>query len=417
MAGIEFDDRGRALIANKTLGSHLREAGAKAKTEISQIRLPEFLLFGLLIYGEAVPGLGVPANQLLLFIILAYSLTKKAIFSLGPWKNIILLLGLGLGYLALVSITADPSEYASDWFRRWIRMLASLFLIVVLAEGRLHLRSAILGYATALGINAIAFFAGLAPDTYGGYLTGYLNDKNYAGLVHALYALLVITAIQKRWQQVLVLSISLYLLWETGSRTSMAALLFAYLWILFSARLNVILKLVSLAVFSWGLSFLTENYADNEAFGDRSGTDALRERIDEMSLTKVEATGFFGQGLGEAYVYDELQERTWFFHNSYWSAYVEGGWPWAVLVVAITLLVAVRPFSTRKDWSYQELAAQGLGIALLVCSLRLGEVFMTLPWAVCMGYVLRVYIINKQIRKEQLHIPIFGYDQLIEEKK
>ena len=39
----------------------------------------------------------------------------------------------------------------------------------------------------------------------------------------------------------------------------------------------------------------------------------------------------------QAYVYlAHTGSKTWFFHNSYWSALVEGGWPWMILVVAIT---------------------------------------------------------------------------------
>lgn len=414
MALVGVSEQGKLTMGEKTLGELAREAGEKAKVEASQIRLPEFLLFASLIYGQPVPGVGLPFNQLMVFVIVGYALTRKPVFELGKWSRLFMVLGLLLAYVAVVSAFADPSEYAADWMRRLLRLIATTGLIYVIAVGQLHLRSAILGYSTALLVNAGLFFAGLAQDNYGGYLTGYLGDKNYAGLVHALFALLVMTTLIKRWQQILVLIVSSFLLWETGSRTSLAALLFAYLWIVLAPRLVPVAKIALLGVFWWAIGFVTEDFADASVFGDRSGTDALRARIDEMSWAKVQQTGFFGQGLGEAYVYDLTLERTWFFHNSYWSAFVEGGWIWAVGIVAVTLLVAVRPFSSSNKWNMYQLIAQGLGIALLICALRLGEVFYTLPWAICMGYAIRAWVVEQ---RENRSVDLFGYDQKIRDRK
>lgn len=399
--------------AEKTMGELAREAAARTREQVSQIRLPEFLMFASLIYGQPVPWVGLPSNQLMVFVIVGYALTRKPVFELGNWSRLFVILGLLLAYVAMVSAFADPSEYAADWMRRWLRLIATTGLIYVIAVGQIHLRSAILGYSTALFINALLFFAGLAPDTYGGYLTGYLGDKNYAGLVHALFALLIMTALEKRWQQITVLIVSSFLLWETGSRTSLAALLFAYLWILLAPRLVPAAKVALLGVFWWAIDFITEDFADASVFGDRVGTDALRARIDEMAWAKVQQTGFFGQGLGEAYVYDPTLERTWFFHNSYWSVFVEGGWIWATCIVGITLFATVRPLSKSTSWSIYQLISQGIGIALLVCALRLGEVFFTLPWGICMGFVVRSWIISNQINSDKM---MFGYDAKIQER-
>lgn len=410
MSVIGVSDEGKLTLGQKTVGQHARELGQRAKVEASQVRIPEFLLFASLIYGQPVPGVGLPFNQLMVFVIVAYALTRKVLFSTGNWSRLFILFGAILSYIALVSVFSDPSEYAADWTRRWLRLAVTTLLIYVIAVGQIHLRSAILGYSAALLVNAGLFFAGIAPDAYGGYLTGYLADKNYAGLVHTLFSLLIMTAYTKRWQQVTVFLISCGLLWTTGSRTSLGALAFAYLWILVAPRLIPVVKVALLGVFWWLLGLLTEDYSQAEVFGDRVGSDELRERIDTMSWAKVQDTGFFGQGLGEAYVYDVADDRTWFFHNSYWSAFVEGGWIWAVALVAITLFVAVRPLSKNRGWNKYQVIAQGLGIALLVCALRLGEVFYTLPWAIVMGYVLRAWVISLPSNEK---VPLFGYDKEI----
>ena len=95
----------------------------------------------------------------------------------------------------------------------------------------------------------------------------------------------------------------------------------------------------------------------------------------------MQNTGFFGQGLGEAYVYlTHTGSKTWFFHNSYWSALVEGGWLWMILVVAITVLYIVNVFSGKKTLSAKFYVVQGAGVAIMICASRLGEVFYTWPW-------------------------------------
>ncbi|MDY3048330.1 MAG: hypothetical protein SOR40_00925 [Rothia sp. (in: high G+C Gram-positive bacteria)] len=413
MALVSVSDQGKITLADRTVGDLARQAGEAARVQASQVRLSDFLMFAALIYAQPVPGIGLPFNQLMVFVILAFAMRRKPNFALGNWSRIFLLLACLLAYVSLVSALADPSQYASDWTRRLLRLLATTGLIYVIAVGRVHLRSAILGYASALIVNALLFYVGFAPDNYGGYLTGYLLDKNYAGLVHALFALLVITTLSKRWQQIFALLFSAFLLWETGSRTSLAALLFAYLWILVAPRLVPLAKVALLALFWWLLGFMTEDFADAAVFGDRTGTDALRARIDEMSWAKVQQTGFFGQGLGEAYVFETAQERTWFFHNSYWSAFVEGGWPWAISLVAITLFVMVMPLTKNPGWTSSQIIGQGIGVAILICSLRLGEVFYTLPWAICLGYVIRTLIIDSRENKD---IDRFGYDALLKEK-
>lgn len=412
MSVIGLNEDGKLTLGQKTLGERAQEAGLKAKTEISQVRMPEFLLFAALIYGEAVPGIGLPFNQALIFVIVAYALTRPAVFELGKYSSLFALLGVLLGYVALVSMMTESSADAADWFRRWIRLVATTLLILVIAQGRLHLRSLVLGYAFGLFVNAILFYIGIAPDTYGGVLTGYLGDKNFAGLVHAIFAMLVITALDKRWHQVVVLVLAGFLLWETGSRTSLTALGLGYLWALLTPKLAPLLKVGLLACFWWLQDFLTKNFADSEVFGDREGSDALRKRIDEWSWAKVEETGFFGQGLGEAYVYSEDGSRTWFFHNSYWSAFVEGGWPWAVGLVAITLLVVTKPLNRNPGWSSYEILGQGLGLVILMCALRLGEVFYTMPWAIVVGYAIRVAVIRSP---ENQGVERYKYDQKIEE--
>ncbi|MGO2584705.1 MAG: hypothetical protein ACTH9F_05140, partial [Brachybacterium tyrofermentans] len=85
-------------------------------------------------------------------------------------------------------------------------------------------------------------------------------------------------------------------------------------------------------------------------------------------------------------VFPDDPMKVWFFHNSYWSALVEGGWPWLLLILGITVVFALRPFT--RDLNRQELAVQATTVALLICAWRLGEVLFTIQWAVVIAFAI-----------------------------
>ena len=228
-------------------------------------------------------------------------------------------------------------------------------------------------------------------------MTGHLLDKNVSGLAYCIFGLLALTLARRRAEIILTIIVFAAILWLTGSRTSMAAFAMGITWIVLAKRLPVWGRLVLGLLIYLALGILTEDYSQSSRFGDRAGSDWFRAQIDAASQIKVENTGIFGRGLGEAYVYLHHDNKVWLFHNSYWSALVEGGWPWMLLVVGITVFCLVRPFSNASRWSRDEVYIQGAGIALLVCAQRLGEVFYTWMWAVCVGYAIRAIIISRAV--------------------
>ena len=88
MAFVGVNEQGKLTVGEKTMGELAREASEKSKVQASQIRLPEFLLFASLIYGQPVPGVGLPFNQLMVFVIVGYALTRKPVFELGKWSRL-----------------------------------------------------------------------------------------------------------------------------------------------------------------------------------------------------------------------------------------------------------------------------------------------------------------------------------------
>ena len=388
---------GQPVSAAERIQNHLGQGTEYLRQGAGKIRLPEFVLFFLLLFTFQTPGIKLPFNQVVIIVIVLYALIKKPVYELGKFQNLALTTFAALGYVSFVSLTHESSSGAFDWQRRLLRLLLATLLIWIIASGRIHIRSAIVGYITALLVNVPLYYAGLTPDNYKGYLTGHLLDKNVSGLAYCVFGLLALALARRRAEIILTIIIFATILWLTGSRTSMAAFSMGIIWIVLAKRLPVWGRLVLGLLIYLALGILTEDYSQSSRFGDRAGSDWFRAQIDAASQIKVENTGIFGRGLGEAYVYLHHDNKVWLFHNSYWSALVEGGWPWMLLVVGISVFCLVRPFSNASQWSRDEVYIQGAGIALLVCAQRLGEVFYTWMWAVCVGYAIRAIIISRAV--------------------
>ena len=235
--------------------------------------------------------------------------------------------------------------------------------------------------------------------------------------MYCLFGLLILSFARNKIEVIGTIVVFSGLLWATGSRTSIAAYAAGLIWIVIAHRMKTFGRIALGVALYWLIDILTSDYAQSGAFADRTGTDALRSLIDQASEIKVQATGFFGQGLGEAYVYlAHTGSKTWFLHNSYWSALIEGGWPWMILIVTITLLFIVNVFSGKKTLPPKFYVVQGAGVAIMICASRLGEVFYTWPWAIACGLALRVLLLEREQRLGTGHdeASIEGFDERIE---
>lgn len=366
------------------IGSRVRSETAGVLSAVGKLRIPELVLFFGLIFEGSLFGLPIPFNQVVMVGIILLAITRRPQVELGRLQMLVPMLVIGLFYLAMLSMFTEETEFAFGWERRFLRLALTAVFLLVISSGRIDLRSGLAGLATGMIVNTVLFYMGLAPDNYGGVLSGFFMDKNVAGMAYAILGVLVLAVVDRRWVKVaLVLAFAL-MVWLTGSRTAIAAMGAGVMWILVAPRLPVIGRwALGLSIYL-GVDFLSEDYSQIGIFSNRVGSDLLRSRIDAASEAKVDGAGFFGMGLGEAYVsFPDDPGSQWLFHNSYWSALVEGGWPWLLLVLGITVVFALRPLETRLTKS--ELAVQGAAVAVLICAWRLGEVFFTLQWALVVG--------------------------------
>lgn len=367
-------------------------------TDIRHTEVLQFLLALLLVAdGVVVPGLNFPLSLLGVAALCVLAFTTPPRLRLGalgwaPWA-----LALGLAWASAVSALTPASPDAADWTRRALRIAVVLLFTFSLASERLHLPSIIRGFAVGATVNAAAFYAGLAPDTYGGALTGWLGDKNKAALAYSVLGVLLLSQVRRPPVRVLVVVVTAALVWFTGSRTSMTGYAFGLVWLWLVARRAAPVRWAAAGGLAAAAGWLEDNLAQAGQFAERWGSDLLRGRIDAASELKLAGTPFEGLGFGEAYVL--IDGRLWYFHNSYWSLLVEGGWVLAVTIVAVTVFVGLRPFEAGVH-DYRAVIAQGATVALLLAGWKLGEVFLTNTWGLVLGFALNVVLRHQDERAQ-----------------
>lgn len=354
---------------------------------IGTLKLPEVVLFALM-FTDVGPILAGHASELFLGCAVLLALFRTPAHDLGRYQMLVPLAGAALFYVAAVSFLDPPEDGSADWRLRLLRLVAVTILVFVLASGRIDLRSAVAGVALVCVVNVPLFYAGVVQDSYGGYLTGLIGDKNFAGLTYAVVGLLCVALVRRLPLKVLVLCAFAGPLWLTGSRTSLAGYALGAVWLVLGPRLPLLGKLVLGALSYVAVRLTAEDFSQIGVFSDRAGSDLLRARIDAASEIKVHEAGFFGDGLGSAFVV--IEPDRWFFHNSYWTALVEGGWPWLGAILILTVVALLHPLRPRTGAPLG--IAMGLGVVLLVTGERMGEVFYTLPWALAVAYGLQTLL-------------------------
>lgn len=336
-------------------------------------------LFGALTMFRTLPGFpgGVPANDVFGIVFIGILLTRRPKQRLGSTTVLPGLAVLLALYLVLVSLQNDVS-----WLRRLVHISVIAVLAFLIGEGRAEIPSLLRGAGVALLVNAALFYAGIAPDTYGGVLTGYLADKNLAAMVIGVVGVSICGFVRRPYV-LPCLALTAGGVWLTGSRTTLAGLLIGTLWVLLRPKMTFLSFRLAFGAGAIALvSVLEERFARVGSFAAREGSDMLRERIDEAVALKLSHTPWYGGGLGTATV--ELQNSTWFFHNAYNGLRQEGGWIFLIAIVSVVVWVGLRP-SRRYIDNLAQLFNEAATVVLLVCAWRLGEVFLATTTYIVLG--------------------------------
>jgi hypothetical protein len=359
--------------------------GGASVSDHQPFRLLEALLAGLFVFRIEIPGPAqLPLSDLAALALIALAAFRRPRRSLRPVNWYVYIVVFLLAYLAVVALVNDV-----DPVRRLVRFAILMVLAGFIASARIDIRSVMIGVGAGLIANTALFYAGLAPDNYGGLLTGFLEDKNRAGLYFAVLPLLMIAFVRPTWAKIVILVAGAAGLVLTDSRTSMAAFAAAVVWILLSTRIGAALRVVlALAIFL-AFSWVEDNLAEVGQYAARAGSDALRSRIDSAALIKVSHAPWYGLGVGEGEV--TVAGGQWFFHNSYLVLLVEGGWIMLLCVVALFVIVGFR-VGARSPRGADDVAVEAATVAILLCATRLGEVFFTLPAFLLLGVGLAIRV-------------------------
>ncbi|MFX0537498.1 O-antigen ligase family protein [Ornithinimicrobium sp. Y1847] len=316
------------------------------------------------------------------------------------------LAALGIGALGLLQ-PGDPERRAPLWFgpllfsvpawmatsgllndewdwRRLGTCLAWAMVAFVLGTGRVHVpsvaRGAVFGLLAALVTGSMAAGAG-----YEGRLSTYAGDPNATamaalsvGLAAAAWSSL------KRRPTFLILALVVIIVGLTESRTGWLALPLAVAWVVHMRKWNI----VGAALTAWAVVYLFENLPDSirywGPFAERVGSDELRERILGIETEMVSRRPLVGLGPGTARA--DLEGQTFFFHSSYLSVRVEGGYILLTVVVLTLLGVFLRLARAEKTWRTGLLQAAIIGQAITAANI--GESLLTPSCATMIGLAM-----------------------------
>jgi|GEM_PF-216074 len=348
-------------------------------------RIIDALLMMCFIIRQPLPGVpgNLPVSDVAALALLFVALFRKPTRSLHAiwWWT-----AAAFAMIAMGVISSMINDH--DFIRRAGSISILALLALAIASGRIDVWSGLKGLMIGFVANTVLFYLKVVPDTYGGVLTGLLGDKNVVGLYSAVVPFAVLAFLNKPWQRVLMLAGGFAGAWLADSRTSMAALAIAIVFFVAGRFLGTFFRLGLGGMLVWLFFWVEANFSHAGEYVDRLGSDALRNRIDTAMIIKANLTPWYGQGLGESTVI--VESKQWFFHNSFYAFFVEGGWIMLVAGLAVFVSVALMPFpasghgpaNARSD---VRLGIQAGTLALMLCATRLGETFLTIPAFLLVG--------------------------------
>jgi hypothetical protein len=346
-----------------------------------EVRATDFLLMAVLPL-RTVEVAGVPVNELAMAALVVLCIVRPARGGARLPGLVVLLLGALLALLIHSGLSNDV-----DWTRRVGHVAILAGLVWALGTGRVSLRSAALGLAAGLtGVIGLAL-VGIGGDTYPGRLTGYLGDPNAGAFFIAVLGVLAVAFCDDRWKVRVALAVPLLAgLVLCFSRTGLLAGSFAILWVLAGRHLGAAGGGAVSAVLVWLVDNIPDDLVLFGPFSNRSGSDALRERIIAQERVELAAAPWYGNGPGTARV--DVRDLEFFFHNSYLAVRQEGGWLALLLVLGLMAFAFLRLSRHSRAGDLAAAGAQAALIGTAVMAITLGEVLLDTPMAIAVGFAL-----------------------------
>ena len=354
----------------------------RAQEADREIRISDFALMAMLpLRSVGIAGV-VPLNEVAMAALVLLCVFRSARGGAKLPSVVTLVLG-GLLVLLLGSGLANDV----DWTRRVGHVVILIGLIWAGGTGRLSVRSVGAGLAAGLIAVIVLAVVGVGGGGYGNRLTGFLADPNAGAYFIVVLGILAIFFSDQRTKVRVALAIPIV----TGlvlcySRTGLLALAFALLWVLVGRRLGVAGGAVAAAALVWAVDNIPEDLLNFGPFSNRSGSDALRERIIAQEYVELGDMPWYGHGPGSATVF--IRNLEFFFHNSYLATRQEGGWLALLLVLGLMVFAFLRLSAQARTGDLHAAAAQAAILATAVMGITLGEVLLDTPMAVAVALAL-----------------------------
>ena len=354
----------------------------RARVVDREVRISDFLLFAL-VPLRTTEAAGFPLNELAtgLLVALCVARTPRGRDGLPPAAAVAC-----VALVALLTFSGIANEV--DWMKRVGHVTIWCGLIWAGATGRFSLRSAALGLTTGLIGVIVHATVTIGASAYSGRITGFLADPNagayfivtlgtlaigFAGRTRVLAAMIAIPIVAGEIM--------------SYSRTGLLAMTYAVVWALLGRRFGLWGGTTLVVGLVWLVDNIPANLVESfGAFSNRSGSDALRDRIIAAEQRELADIPWFGHGPGTARV--SLRDQEFFFHNSFLAVRQEGGWIALLLVLFLLGFAFLRlaPFSRLGD--LQSIAAQAALISVPVMAVTLGEVLLDTPAAIAIAFAL-----------------------------
>lgn len=333
----------------------------------------------LILDGVHFPGTPFPTSTVCagLLVVLAY-FRRPAGVRRPAWY--VAGLVVFVAWLALAS--AMSSGIGGIDVKRLLNVGLWAVLAFTAASGRLDLRRVGAGLALGVTFGVVWGLATFQTSGYAGRMTGVFGDPNTAGLIVLTFTCLALPQLRTRWIQIAVAAAGIAGIVATFSRTTWLATACVLAWVLLAKHVSRWAGILAISGLVWWSTSLGDAVLATSQFSSRAGSDALRARILAAEQVQVDASPMTGHGLGSAHV--QVDHLTFFFHSSYISLRQEGGW--IALALYLTILVALFLAVTSLPKEQRSVRGEAALIAVAVCAVNLGEVFLTVPAALALGF-------------------------------
>lgn len=363
----------------------------------ASLRRPDPLVFAAFVFLTMpklhIPGSPLPIGEtvMLLAVLSAFLTLKEGLFPLPRWAR--LALGITVATLALSTLVNTLFTYAA--FKRLLHFAVYALVVIGLVRGLLPRRVAVRGLQVGLVISVLSGFA-LPQAGYQGRLTGLFGDPNVAGLSLVVLGAIALTGIERFRYQLVYTGVLLVALGATYSRTAILAMLMMAVWLLIGRKLRPLPAVAVVALGAVAIGVLPTSLQSIGPFGDRTGSDQLRDRVATQEIAVVKERPVLGHGAGTATVMVNYGTTKFFFHNSYLALIQEGGIITfgAVMIMLLGTFLALMSLDTTDRQPLLEASI----IGVWVMGINLGEVFLDLATATAVGFALAYVVRVRALR-------------------